>query len=44
MKIGNPHLEDTTFGALISKAHQDKVMGYIEGAQERGGSLVEDIA
>lgn len=40
MKIGNPHLEDTTFGALISKAHQDKVMGYIEGAKKEGATIL----
>eukprot|EP00057_Strongylocentrotus_purpuratus_P022104 XP_011676578.1 PREDICTED: aldehyde dehydrogenase family 9 member A1-A [Strongylocentrotus purpuratus] len=40
MKIGDPHLEDTTFGALISKAHQDKVMGYIEGAKKEGATIL----
>ncbi|XP_054769349.2 4-trimethylaminobutyraldehyde dehydrogenase A-like [Lytechinus pictus] len=40
MKIGDPHLEDTTFGALISKEHQDKVMRYIEGAKKEGARIL----
>lgn len=40
MKIGNPLLEDTTVGALITKDHQDRVMQYIEGAKNEGARVL----
>ncbi|WP_445945972.1 betaine-aldehyde dehydrogenase [Shewanella sp.] len=37
---GDPMNEATNFGALISKAHQDKVLGYIEQGIAQGAKLV----
>lgn len=37
IKIGDPLEEGTQFGSLISKAHLDKVLGYIRLAEEEGG-------
>ena len=40
LRIGDP-LDDTTdVGALISEAHLEKVMGYIELAKQEGGTIV----
>lgn len=40
MKVGDPSSEDTRMGALVSKAHLEKVKGYIELAKEEGGRLL----
>ncbi|WP_223786641.1 aldehyde dehydrogenase [Marinicella meishanensis] len=40
LKIGDPLDEDTQFGALVSQAHMDKVLGYIELAQQEGGTVL----
>ena len=40
LKIGDPSDESTQVGALISEAHLDKVLGYIELAREEGGMIV----
>ncbi len=37
---GDPLEETTQQGAVVSKAHFDKVMGYIELAREEGGTIV----
>ena len=37
---GDPLDDATQQGALISKAHHDKVMGYIELAREEGGTIL----
>ncbi|MGB0894170.1 MAG: betaine-aldehyde dehydrogenase [Parashewanella sp.] len=37
---GDPMAEDTNFGALISKAHQQKVMDYIKIGIEEGAELL----
>ena len=37
---GDPLEEATQQGAVISKAHYDKVMGYIELAREEGGTIL----
>ncbi len=39
LKIGDPLDADTDVGALISAAHLEKVMGYIELAKEEGGTI-----
>jgi len=40
MPVGDPSDPDTELGALISPEHRDKVAGYIELAQEEGGTVV----
>jgi aminomuconate-semialdehyde/2-hydroxymuconate-6-semialdehyde dehydrogenase len=40
LKIGDPSDESTQVGALISEAHLEKVLGYIELAREEGGMIV----
>jgi len=38
--IGDPLLPKTQFGALVSKQHMDKVLRYIELAQQEGGQVL----
>lgn len=38
--VGDPSEEKTKVGAIASKAHFDKVMGYIELAKEEGGTVL----
>jgi len=40
MRVGEPNDPKTDLGALISKAHRDKVEGYIALAREEGGTIV----
>ncbi|HKO56167.1 MAG TPA: aldehyde dehydrogenase [Thermoanaerobaculia bacterium] len=40
LRIGDPADETTDIGALISAAHLQKVLGYIELAQQEGGTIV----
>ncbi|HEV7921238.1 MAG TPA: aldehyde dehydrogenase [Thermoanaerobaculia bacterium] len=40
LRIGDPGDETTDIGALVSEAHLQKVLGYIELAQEEGGTIV----
>ena len=40
LNIGDPLDEKTQHGALVSKAHMDKVLSYVELAQEEGGSVL----
>jgi betaine-aldehyde dehydrogenase len=40
MRIGDPQDPATDVGALISRDHMDKVLGYIEMARESGARLV----
>lgn len=40
LKIGDPLDETTDFGALISRAHLDKVRSYVELAKQEGGRAV----
>jgi aminomuconate-semialdehyde/2-hydroxymuconate-6-semialdehyde dehydrogenase len=37
--LGDPHLESTTMGPLISKVHQEKVLSYFEQARAEGGEI-----
>ena len=39
-KVGDPLDEATTQGAVVSRAHMDKVLGYINLAQEEGGKIL----
>ena len=40
MKVGDPSLEDSDLGALVSFAHRDKVESYIHLAQREGGEVL----
>lgn len=40
MRIGDPAEDSTDLGALISKAHLDKVRGYVNLAIEEGGRIL----
>ena len=40
LRIGDPLDESTQHGALVSKPHMDKVLSYIELAQEEGGKVL----
>lgn len=40
IKIGDPLDSNTQFGALVSQAHQDKVLSYIELAKQAGGDVL----
>lgn len=40
LKVGNPLEEDSRLGAVVSKPHMEKVLSYIELAQEEGGKVL----
>ncbi|MBL4710617.1 MAG: aldehyde dehydrogenase [Flavobacteriales bacterium] len=40
LKVGNPKNADTNQGALVSKAHMEKVLSHIEIAKEEGGKVL----
>jgi aminomuconate-semialdehyde/2-hydroxymuconate-6-semialdehyde dehydrogenase len=40
IKIGDPLIADTQHGALVSEAHMQKVLSYIQLAQDEGGSIL----
>ena len=40
MKVGDPMLEDTRTGAVVSEQHMLKILSYIELAKEEGGTVV----
>src|SRR5690606_38767203 len=40
LKVGNPHEKSTDQGALVSKAHMEKVLSYIQLAKEEGGQVL----
>ena len=39
LKIGDP-LNDVNIGAVVSKAHQDKILSYIQLAKQEGGHIL----
>ncbi|KAF9362353.1 Aldehyde dehydrogenase 8 member A1 [Mortierella sp. NVP85] len=39
LKVGDPTQKDTNLGALVSKEHWDKVVGYIELGEKEGGKI-----
>lgn len=39
LKVGDPLAPDSDLGALISRAHREKVHGYVELARQEGGRL-----
>lgn len=40
LKIGDPLLEDTQQGAVVSKTHKEKILYYIQLAKEEGGKVL----
>lgn len=40
LRPADPLLDDTRFAATVSKPHMEKVLGYIDLAQQEGGSLL----
>jgi aminomuconate-semialdehyde/2-hydroxymuconate-6-semialdehyde dehydrogenase len=40
MKVGDPLLEETKTGAVVSEAHMNKILSYIELAKEEGGTVL----
>ncbi len=40
MKVGDPSNEDTKTGAMVSKNHMEKVLGYIDLAKSEGGTVI----
>jgi aminomuconate-semialdehyde/2-hydroxymuconate-6-semialdehyde dehydrogenase len=40
MVVGDPKDKGSTMGALVSKAHLDKVLSYVQLAQEEGGTIL----
>ena len=42
LKVGEPTNPNNDFGALITKEHRDKVVGYIDSAEKQGATIVVD--
>lgn len=40
LKTGDPNEDDTNIGALVSSAHREKVLGYINLAVKEGGTVL----
>ncbi len=40
LRVGDPQSPDTQVGAVVSKAHQEKILSYIELAKEEGGRIL----
>ena len=40
LKVGDPKSADTNQGALVSKAHMEKVLSYVEIAKSEGGKIL----
>jgi aminomuconate-semialdehyde/2-hydroxymuconate-6-semialdehyde dehydrogenase len=40
LKVGDPAAADTKLGAVVSKPHMEKVLSYIELAQQEGGKVL----
>ena len=40
ISIGDPLAPDTLMGAMVSKQHMEKVLGYIDLAQQEGGKIL----
>lgn len=40
LKVGHPQASDTRIGALVSRQHMEKVLSYIELAQQEGGTIL----
>jgi aminomuconate-semialdehyde/2-hydroxymuconate-6-semialdehyde dehydrogenase len=40
LKVGDPNDDDSNLGALVSKAHYEKVLSYIDIAKAEGGTVI----
>ncbi|MEM9858807.1 MAG: aldehyde dehydrogenase [Bacteroidota bacterium] len=40
LKVGDPLIGDSKLGAIVSEAHMNKILSYIELAQAEGGTIV----
>ena len=40
LKVGDPLADDTRIGAIVSKPHMEKILSYIELAQQEGGKVI----
>ncbi|NEN22096.1 aldehyde dehydrogenase [Cryomorpha ignava] len=40
MKVGDPSLDKTKMGAVVSAGHKEKILGYIALAKEEGGTIL----
>jgi aminomuconate-semialdehyde/2-hydroxymuconate-6-semialdehyde dehydrogenase len=40
MKVGDPKLTDSKLGAVVSKPHFDRILSYIQLAQQEGGTVL----
>lgn len=40
LKVGNPLDESSNLGAIVSKAHYEKILSYIELAKQEGGKIL----
>jgi len=40
MKVGDPLLDETRTGAVVSEAHMNKILSYIDLAKEEGGTVL----
>jgi len=40
LKVGDPLLDDSNLGAIVSQAHQEKILSYIELAKQEGGKIL----
>jgi aminomuconate-semialdehyde/2-hydroxymuconate-6-semialdehyde dehydrogenase len=40
LKVGDPLLESSNLGAVVSKAHQEKILYYLELAKQEGGTIL----
>ncbi|GIV26583.1 MAG: hypothetical protein KatS3mg027_0397 [Bacteroidia bacterium] len=40
MKVGPPLDEETQIGAVVSESHLQKILSYIELAQQEGGTIL----
>ncbi len=40
MQVGDPQLDTSRVGAMVSEEHMNKVLGYIELAQQEGGTIL----
>jgi aminomuconate-semialdehyde/2-hydroxymuconate-6-semialdehyde dehydrogenase len=40
LRLGDPLDENTQIGAVVSEAHRDKILQFIQGAREEGGKIV----
>ncbi|MEL7531788.1 MAG: aldehyde dehydrogenase [Bacteroidota bacterium] len=40
LKVGDPQAADSNLGAIVSEAHMNKVLSYIELAKEEGGTIL----